>query len=269
MAVVGQSGTHYEDTRMEYIALIVAIIVVLWLYQRSSEHTTIYSYQRGLRYRQGRLEGVLEPGSYRYFKGRTQIAVLDMRPRYEIIAGQEIMSADNIGLKVSIAAQYRVADPLQAINNSVSYTEALHIELQMALRELAAANTMDELLAARSTLGQQILEALSMRAMALGLELISVNIRDIMLPGELKRVFSKEITARKEGLAALEKARGEQAALRNLANAAQLLENNPALLQLRLIQALSEGNHTLVLGQSPILPLAPQKTAEKGNQGQG
>lgn len=243
---------------MEYIALLAVGILAIWLYQRLMLHTIIYSYQRGLRYQNGQLQKVLEPGSYRYVKGSTHIDVLDMRPQYEIIAGQEIMSADNIGLKISIMAHYRIVDPIQAINNSASYTGALHLELQVLLREQAAAHTMDELLAARSLLGKQLLEAMRPRATELGLELMKVELRDIMLPGELKRVFAKEITARKEGLAALEKARGEHAALRNLANAARLLENNPALMQLRLIQAIEDGKHTIVLGQSSILPITSQ-----------
>lgn len=243
---------------MEYIALLAAGVLAFWLYQRFVLKTTIYSYQRGLRYHNGQLQQVLDPGSYRYVKSNTHIAVLDLRPRYEVIAGQEIMSADNIGLKLSIMAHYRIVDPVQAINNSTSYTEALHLELQVLLREQAAAHTMDELLAARSSLGKQLLEAMRPRATELGLELMKVELRDIMLPGELKRVFAKEITARKEGLAALEKARGEHAALRNLANAARLLENNPALVQLRLIQAIDSGKHTIVLGQSSVLPIAPQ-----------
>ena len=240
---------------MEYIALLLVLVIIIWVYQRYSAHIIVYSYQRGLRYQKGHLERVLEPGSYRYFKGNTHITVLDIRPQYEIIAGQEIMSADNIGLKMSIVAHYRIVDPIQAMNNSASYTEAVHLELQMLLRQQAAAHTMDQLLAARSSLGQQLQEAMASRATELGLELIKVEVRDIMLPGELKRVFAKEITARKEGLAALEKARGEHAALRSLANAAHLLDHNPTLIQLRLIQAIEDGKHTIVLGQSAVLPI--------------
>jgi regulator of protease activity HflC (stomatin/prohibitin superfamily) len=70
----------------------------------------------------------------------------------------------------------------------------------------------------------------------IGVKLLSVEIRDLMLPGDLKRIFAQEVQARKEGLAALERARGERAALRSLANAARLVQDNPALLQLRLLQ---------------------------------
>ncbi|MBN2311251.1 MAG: hypothetical protein JXR94_19895, partial [Candidatus Hydrogenedentes bacterium] len=86
----------------------------------------------------------------------------------------------------------------------------------------------------------------------LGLRLISVDLKDIMFPGKLKEMFAQVVSARKEGLAALERARGETAALRNLANAAKMIENNPNLMQLRLLQALGEASgNTLVLGMSP------------------
>jgi hypothetical protein len=87
------------------------------------------------------------------------------------------------------------------------------------------------------------------KAEELGLRLISVGLKDIMFPGKLKDVFAQVVSARKEGLAALYKARGETAALRNLANAAKMIESNPSLMQLRILQALggSSGN-SLVLG---------------------
>lgn len=101
------------------------------------------------------------------------------------------------------------------------------------------------------------MEATEPKAADLGLRLISVNLKDIMFPGKLKEVFAQVVNAKKEGLAALEKARGETAALRNLANAAKMLEGNPNLMQLRLLQAIKEpSGNTFVLGMpSPSVPM--------------
>ncbi len=97
----------------------------------------------------------------------------------------------------------------------------------------------------------------------LGLELLSVNIKDIMFPGPLKQIFAQVVKARKEGQAALEKARGETAALRNLANAAKMIESNPNLMNLRLIQSLGESSgNTLVLGIPSQTTTLPIKTKE-------
>lgn len=103
------------------------------------------------------------------------------------------------------------------------------------------------------------------RAEELGLDLRSVDLRDLTFPGDLKRTFAQVVAARHEGLAALERARGETAALRNLANAARMMEGNPALLHLRLIQQLgSAGGNTIVLG----LPASTTPLPVRGDSGE-
>jgi hypothetical protein len=101
-------------------------------------------------------------------------------------------------------------------------------------------------------------------AKEMGLRLIRVDVRDIMFPGPLKEIFAQVARARQEGLAALERARGEMAALRHLANAAKLMEKNPELMQLRLIQCIggSTGN-TVVLGDPGARAVLPVKPARK------
>jgi hypothetical protein len=95
----------------------------------------------------------------------------------------------------------------------------------------------------------------------------SVDVKDIMFPGDLKRIFSQVVKARKEGQAALEKARAETATLRHLANAASLIDRNPAILQLRLLQSVQDSSgNTLVLGmppQSTPLPVRSQQDAHE------
>jgi regulator of protease activity HflC (stomatin/prohibitin superfamily) len=94
------------------------------------------------------------------------------------------------------------------------------------------------------------------RIAELGLKLVWVNVKDIMFAGEFKKIFSQVVEARQEGLAALEKARGETAALRSLANAAKLIESNPALMQLRLLQTFGEtSGNSMILKLSPDLPI--------------
>jgi regulator of protease activity HflC (stomatin/prohibitin superfamily) len=125
----------------------------------------------------------------------------------------------------------------------------LHLILQLALREALAGRTAEELLATRRELGPTVMERSASAVARIGIELLSVDVRDLMLPGELKRAFAGVVAARKEGEIALERARGETAALRNLANAARMVEEHPALVQLRLLQEVggSTGN-TVVVG---------------------
>jgi regulator of protease activity HflC (stomatin/prohibitin superfamily) len=142
-----------------------------------------------------------------------------------------------------------------------NFQEALYLELQLALREIIGSVDIDTVLNSRGELSKRLLEMTSSRVRDLGLRLVSVNLKDIMFPGKLKEMFAQVVNARKEGLASLEKARGETAALRNLANAAKMVESNPHLMQLRLVQALggSSGN-TLVLGMPSQASPIPIKT---------
>jgi regulator of protease activity HflC (stomatin/prohibitin superfamily) len=123
---------------------------------------------------------------------------------------------------------------------SSNHAATLHAQLQQALRGVVASRAVEELLRDRAALDNELLEAAQTGARALGLELDSVAVRDLSLSNDLKRAFAEVVKARQEGLAALERARGETAALRNLANAAQSLERNPALFQLRLLHEISQ-----------------------------
>lgn len=205
-------------------------------------------YQKGLLYRDGRFERLLEPGLHRYWKSGTKIELMDMRLMSTTIAGQEVLSADNIGLKVSIAATFKIVDPIKALHSSENFRDMLYLMLQVALRDLVGESLIDELMEKRREIAQKLLAAVQSKALELGVVLQEVSIKDIMFPGDLKNVFAQVVNARKEGLVSLERARGETAALRNLANAAKLLENNPELMQLRLLQSLKEGSgNTIVL----------------------
>lgn len=211
----------------------------------SKYFVTIFEYEKGLKYRKGRFVGILEPGRYFKFSQNTTIVKIDARPRVITIPGQEVLSSDNVSLKVSITAQYEIEDANIAVNKIASYTEALYAAVQLSVRDIIGSLAIDEVLAQRTTINQKLMEATVARAKELGLKITLIGVKDIMFPGELKKIFAKVVEAQKEGLAALERSRGETASLRNLANVSKVLEDNPALLQLRALQ--SPGN-TFVFG---------------------
>jgi len=165
---------------------------------------------------------------------------------------------------VSLLANYEVTDAAVATNRVQSYLQGIYSAIQVALREEVAGLTIEQLLTARSELGNKVHERAVPSVADFGVALRSVELRDVMLPGDLKRAFAQEVVARKEGAAILEKARGETAALRNLANAARLIEDNPALYQLRVLQQIgaSTGN-TIVLGQSDLVSIRQPRGAKK------
>lgn len=206
-------------------------------------------FERALKYDRGKFSGVLGPGQYWTYRLTTALTKLDVRPRFISVPGQEVLSSDGVTLRVSVAAQYEIADPAVAINEVENFEGALYLTLQLALREIIGTSEIDELLEKREQFGQRLLELSREPAEALGLKLHRVDLKDIMFPGDLKKTFAQVVSARKQGLAALERARGETAALRNLANAARMLEGNPALMQLRLLQQIGESaGNTIVLG---------------------
>ena len=225
------------------IALIIVALAILvarlWV-----RVVTVHDYERGLRYRQGRFSGLVDPGTHLSLPPFTEIRILDGRPSFLTIEGQEVLTSDGVPLKVSLAARYVIGDPVAAVMGDQSFGRAMHLELQLGLREVLAAGTVDEVLTSRSKVGPAVMERVASRLARIGIELLAVEVRDLMVPGDLKRIFAGVVAARKEGEAALERARSETAALRNLANAGRLVEDNPGLLQLRMLQELggSSGN---------------------------
>ncbi len=249
---------------MGYLVTIIGLVVLaIIFFMLIVQRITILEYEKGLKYTKGKFKAVIGPGQYWYISFFVVIQKIDIRPRFVSITGQEVLSSDGVTLKVSLAANYEISDPNVAINKSQSFQEALYLELQLALREIIGSAEIDTILNSRSELSKKLMEMSETKARDLGLRLISVNLKDIMFPGKLKEMFAQVVNARKEGLAALEKARGETAALRNLANAAKMIESNPSLMQLRLVQALGESKgNTLILGMPPHVSPIPIKTTD-------
>ncbi|HEY9869255.1 MAG TPA: slipin family protein [Candidatus Obscuribacterales bacterium] len=250
---------------MQYLVVIGGVLLALYAFFKLFRPVTIFEFERALKYKNGKLSGVLGPGKHWLFAYNTTVTRVDMRPRFITVPGQEVLSSDSISLKVSIAAQYKVADPALALHETASYHEALYTVLQVALREIIGSAKIDELLEKRAALSDKLLELAAPKAKAFGVELMSASIKDIMFPGELKKIFAQVVKAQKEGVAALERARGETAALRNLANAARLLEANPALMQVRVLQSLGDSaGNTIVLGMPTGYTPLPVKAKEVG-----
>lgn len=245
------------------LALLVLLLLVVLL-RGMFRPVVVYEFERGLRYARGKFRGIVAPGFYWSIQPLSEVRKVDIRPVFAAVAGQEVLSSDGVALKVSLAAKYEVADPAVAINKVENFRDALHVELQLALRQIISGMPIDDLLAARQQIGAKLQEIVAAKIPALGLTLLSVEIRDIMFPGELKKIFTQVVRARQEGLAALERARGETAALRNLANAAQLVERSPHLMQLRLLQVLGQqSGNTVVLGmQPPSVPIPIRQSGE-------
>jgi regulator of protease activity HflC (stomatin/prohibitin superfamily) len=220
--------------------------------RRRGRREVVNQWERALLFRNGVLSRTLDPGAYRLWAGGTSLRRVDVRPWILQVPTQEVPTSDGVTVKVTAAGRARVADPVAYVTASQDPLSALYLAVQVALRELVGAASVEQLLASRGGIGPQLTS--SVRGLEeLGLAVERLELKDLVLPADLKRAQASVLIARAEGLAALERARGETAALRNLANAARLCADNPALIQLRLLQQLSTGpGHTVVIGTPPL-----------------
>jgi regulator of protease activity HflC (stomatin/prohibitin superfamily) len=225
------------------ILLLVGAAAGVWVLQFVWPRPRIVKeHERGLRFRRGHLVGEVGPGKYWLRPSIDELVVLDVRRRQIVVSGQEVLTADRVPLKVSLIAEFTVADARKAVIVSENYVDALYGRLQLALREVVAGRELDVALAERGELGAQITASVAGPAQELGLRLHLAQVRDFMMAGGLREAYANVLLAKQEGLAALERARGESAALRNLANTAELMERHPGLMQLRLLQAVEAGS---------------------------
>jgi regulator of protease activity HflC (stomatin/prohibitin superfamily) len=238
---------------VEYVILGAIGLLILYILSRIFfTRVTVMEYQRGVRYRKGLFKDVLPAGPHWISPYQTKVEMVDIRPRIVTVPGQEILSADGISLKISISASYEITAPELALNQVGNFGEAIYAELQLAARQIIGDSTIDDLLEKRNEISNKLMEIAGPKAEVFGLRIISAGLKDIMFPGQLKQVFAGVVKARKEGQALIEKARGETAALRNLANAARMVDTNPSMMQLRMVQAISESpGSTLILGMPP------------------
>lgn len=237
------------------IAVLVIAGLVLWLLW--FERVVVFDYERGVLYCRGRRGETLGAGAHWIVRGVSRVITVDMRTRIAVVAGQEILTADSVPLRVSVTLRYRVARPEQAIESAASFAETLHADTQLVLRDLVAGVAAEEVLPQRQRLAEGLRTALALRADALGLALEDVGVRDVTFPAPLKQLFAQVVEARQAAQAALEKARGETAVLRHLGNVARLLDGNPALLALRTLDVAAHARGTIVMGMpSAVLPVA-------------
>lgn len=198
------------------------------------------------------------------------MSLADLRRTSFELCAQEVLTADKIGLKLSLLVTYQVTEPARAAHETQNWLGDLHNAAQLALRAVVSGVAVDVLLNQRLEIGAQLFARMQPEAAKLGVNVLAVEVKDVIFPAELERAFADVLKAKQESQAALERARGESAALRNLANAVRLLEGNPALMNLRLMQSLTAAQHagkTLVPGLpddffAPLKNGKPAATAE-------
>jgi len=194
----------------------------------------------GLVFKDGRHEATLRPDTYAFWKGmgKVRLVPVDLREQVADVAGQEIMTADKVTLRLNAVVTYRVADALQAVTAVDDFRQALYREAQLSLRAVIGARPLDALLTEKDAVAQELHDTLRVRAGNLGLTVVALGIRDVILPGEMKDLLNKVTEAQKAAEAALITRREETAAMRSQANTARILEGSPTLMRLRELEVL-------------------------------
>ncbi|MEL6204291.1 MAG: slipin family protein [Pseudomonadota bacterium] len=188
----------------------------------------------------GVVDRVLEAGTYWFWNlGRKHLVKLvDTRWQTHEVAGQELLTADRVTLRVNLTAEYRVVDPLEAVRAVKDFTEALHLALQLAFRKTLGALTLDALLADKVAVSDGAAAEVRTAMARIGLEVGAIALKDVILPGEMREILNRVVTAEKEAEANVIRRREETNATRSLLNTAKVMAENPVMLRLKELEAL-------------------------------
>ena len=167
-----------------------------------------------------------------------QTDVFDLRLQNIEVSGQDILSKDKVPLRLNLTAGFRIQDPLKAKSELVNVTEFLYKELQFALRAAVGEQTLDALLENKGAVDTSVSEYIRTKTAEYGIEVDSVGVKDIILPGEIKTILSKVVEAEKAAQANVVRRREETAATRSMLNTAKVMEDNPVALRLKELEVL-------------------------------
>jgi regulator of protease activity HflC (stomatin/prohibitin superfamily) len=194
----------------------------------------------GLLYVDREFQSQLPPGRHAWWSfGRAfQTEVFDLRLQNIEVSGQDILSKDKVPLRLNLTAGFRIQDPLKARNALADVAIFLYQELQFALRAAVGEKTLDALLEDKGAIDRSISEYIRTKTSEYGIEVDSVGVKDIILPGEIKTILSKVVEAEKAAQANVVRRREETAATRSMLNTAKVMEDNPVALRLKELEVL-------------------------------
>ena len=218
--------------------LIVVAIVVLYIL---SSIKILSEYERAVVFRLGRLVHAPKgPGITLVFTGIDRMVRMSLRTVVHDVPPQDVITRDNVSLKVNAVIYYRVIDPAKAVVEVEQYHYATSQLAQTTLRSVLGQVELDDLLSQREQLNLQLQVILDKHADPWGIKVSMVEVKQVDLPTEMQRAIAKQAEAEREKRAKVIHAAGELAASRALAEAAQIISVNPTTLQLRYLQTLAE-----------------------------
>jgi regulator of protease activity HflC (stomatin/prohibitin superfamily) len=227
--------------------IVVVVLVVMFL---ASAIRILNEYERAVVFRLGRIRNVKGPGLIIIIPGVDKVVKVDMRTITLDVPPQDVITKDNVSIKVSAVVYFRVMDANSAVTNVENYLYATSQLAQTTLRSVCGQMELDDILSEREKINMHLQEILDRSTGPWGIKISLVEVKHIDLPEEMKRSMAKQAEAERERRAKVINAEGEFQAAQKLIEAAALMETQPMSLQLRYLQTLnqiaSENNSTTV-----------------------
>ncbi len=254
--------------------VIVGVVVVLALIIAFSSLRIANEYERGVVFRLGRLIALKGPGLFFIIPfGVDRLVKIDLRVITLEVPPQEVITNDNVTAKVNAVIYFQVVDAQRAVTQVLNYINATSQIAQTTLRAALGQATLDDLLANREKINQNLQKLIDEQTEPWGIKVAVVEIKDVELPSTMQRAMAKQAEAEREKRAKIINADGEFQASQTLANAAQIISTQQGALQLRFLQTLveigTEKNTTIVLPIpielfKPILEATTSRPAAPG-----
>jgi regulator of protease activity HflC (stomatin/prohibitin superfamily) len=210
----------------------------------------VQEYERGVIFRLGRLVGAKGPGLFWIWPVIDRMVKVDLRTITMELPAQEVISKDNVTIKVTAVLYFRVTDPGAAVTKVYDYGVATMQIAQTTLRNVLGQSALDEILSQRDQINNELQRIIDDQTEPWGIKVSTVEIKDVELPQSMQRVMAKQAEAEREKRAKLIHADGELQASQALAEAAAAFSREPAALQLRYMQTLveisAEKNSTII-----------------------
>lgn len=227
------------DLNMGTVWLVCIIILVVIL--ASLSLVVINEYERGVIFRFGHVIGVLKPGlKLRIPFGVDRVRKVDLRTRTIDVPQQEIITKDNISIKVDAVVYYHVEDPVLVITKVVNFNSSTTMLGQTTLRSVLGQHELDEILTSKDNINTILKNMLTETMASWGIVITAVELRSIEIPDSMKRAMAKQAEAERERRAKVTAAEGEAQAAKKLYEASEVIRKSPSALQLRYLQTLTE-----------------------------
>jgi len=218
----------------------IVFLVIFLIILAASAIKILREWERGVILRLGRLIGAKGPGIFFIIPGIDKMIRIDLRLVTLDIPPQDVITRDNVSIKVNAVVYYRVVDPSKAVVEVANYHYATSQLAQTTLRSVVGQMELDELLAQREKINMQLQDILDRHTEPWGIKVTLVETKQVDLPEEMRRAIARQAEAERERRAKIIHADGEFQAAEKLAQAANVISANPAALQLRFLQTLTE-----------------------------